>query len=309
MTEQRSARHQKLLQMQSLPLDAKIEATKRRIREWLDVYPDARVAFSGGKDSTVLLHIARQVQPSILATFANTGLEYPEIVEFVNQTENVLTVRPKKSFLEVVQKYGYPVVSKRVALYVHQVIVTQSEYMRSLRLAGINKQGKLIPVSKIPNKWQWLCDSGIPVSDQCCTYLKKQPMDAIGATPIVGTMATDSDQRLEMYYRHGCNAFDLTRARSAPISFWLEKDVWEYLHRFNIPYSKIYDMGYSRTGCMFCLFGLHMEGRPNRFDRMAITHPQLFSYCMDGPLKLREIIKRVYGIEIETYPKQGHLEF
>lgn len=298
MIDERSIRRMKLLQMQALPLAEKIRATARRIEEWLSHFPDAKVSFSGGKDSTVLLHIARLVKSDIKAVFSNTGLEYPEIVEFVKARENVEIVRPKLSFLEVIQKYGYPVVSKRMAQYIGEVQRTKSDYLRQLRLAGIRKDGSLFPMARISQKWQWLCGSDIPVSDRCCKYLKKQPLDAVGENPIVGTMAADSDQRLEMFYRHSCNAFDLTRPRSAPMSFWTEEDVWNYLKLTKTPYSRIYDMGYTRTGCMFCLFGLHLEKRPNRFDLMQQTHPQLYKYCMDGPLKLRDVIQRVYGYEM-----------
>ena len=297
MNNERSIRHMKLLQMQSLPLDHKVRATARRIEEWLNQFPDARVAFSGGKDSTVLLHIARMVKSDIRAVFSNTGLEYPEIVEFVKSTPGIEVVRPKYSFLEIVQKYGYPVVSKRMAQYISEVQHTKSGYLRRLRLTGINKSGKLVPSAKISDKWQWLCDSGIPVTDKCCKYLKKDPMDKLGGAPIVGTMADESDNRQQQYYKHGCNAFNLTRPRSAPMSFWTEEDVWAYLKLAKVPYSRIYDMGYSRTGCMFCMFGLDLENRPDRFDRMQQTHPQLFKYCMDGPLGLREVIKRVYSRE------------
>lgn len=297
MNNERSIRHMKLLQMQSLPLDHKVRATARRIEEWLDQFPDARVAFSGGKDSTVLLHIARMVKSDIRAVFSNTGLEYPEIVEFVKSTPGIEIVRPKYSFLEIVQKYGYPVVSKRMAQYISEVQRTKSGYLRAMRLTGVQRDGTIYPGSRISQKWQWLCDSGIPVTEKCCKYLKKDPMDKLGGSPIVGTMANESDQRQEQYYKHGCNAFNLARPRSAPMSFWTEEDVWSYLKLAKVPYSRIYDMGYSRTGCMFCMFGLHLEDRPDRFDRMQQTHPQLFKYCMDGPLGLREVIKRVYGRE------------
>jgi 3'-phosphoadenosine 5'-phosphosulfate sulfotransferase (PAPS reductase)/FAD synthetase len=299
-------RHQKLLQMQALPLAEKIEASKRRIREWLDRFPDARVAFSGGKDSTVLLDLCRQVSPGILASFANTGLEYPEIVEFVRQTPNVLEVRPKMDFLSVIQKYGYPVVSKRVAQYVKEVQRSRGDTAtKHLRLTGVRGDGSKSPMGKISGKWQFLCSPGaVRVSDVCCKILKKNPQDALGTAPIIGTMASDSGQRAEQYYRHGCNAFDLARARSAPLSFWTEVDVWEYLRTRNLPYSRIYDMGYHRTGCMFCMFGLHMEKRPNRFDLMFLTHPQLYKYCMDGPLNLRSVIREVYGMEMPVLEKR-----
>ena len=73
-----------LLQMQSLPLSAKILMTKQRIKNWYDYWNgQVYVSFSGGKDSTVLLHIARELYPDIEAAFVNTGLEYPEIQKFV----------------------------------------------------------------------------------------------------------------------------------------------------------------------------------------------------------------------------------
>jgi len=71
------------------------------------------------------------------------------------------------------------------------------------------------------------------------------------------------------------------RPTSQPISFWLEEDIWDYLERYNVPYAKIYDMGWERTGCMWCAFGVHLEDEPNRFQRMAETHPNLYRYCMD----------------------------
>ena len=48
-----------LYQMQFLPLSIKIWMTQYRIREWVDYYgaDGVYIAFSGGKDSFVLLHI------------------------------------------------------------------------------------------------------------------------------------------------------------------------------------------------------------------------------------------------------------
>ena len=44
-----------------------------------------------------------------------------------------------------------------------------------------------------------------------------------------------------------------------------------------------------RTGCMFCMFGVHMEKGENRFQRMHRTHPKQWAYCMDK-LGLREVL-------------------
>ena len=69
------------------------------------------------------------------------------------------------------------------------------------------------------------------------------------------------------------------------MSFWTEQDVLAYLKMTGIPYASVYGeiveengrlttTGAKRTGCMFCMFGVHLEKKPNRFQRMALTHPK-----------------------------------
>lgn len=105
-----------LKQLQALPLNIKIRKTEQRIREWYEHWEgNVYVSFSGGKDSTVLLDIVRHLYPNVPAVFSDTGLEYPEIKEFVKTFPNVTIVRPKHSFKEILTKYGYPIISKQVA--------------------------------------------------------------------------------------------------------------------------------------------------------------------------------------------------
>ena len=109
-----------LRQLQALPLNIKIRKTEQRIREWYEHWEgNVYVSFSGGKDSTVLLDIVRHLYPNVPAVFSDTGLEYPEIKEFVKTFPNVTIVRPKHSFKEILTKYGYPIISKEVAECVH----------------------------------------------------------------------------------------------------------------------------------------------------------------------------------------------
>lgn len=104
-----------LRQMQSPPLDIKVKMTQRRIMDWYNYWGgEVYVSFSGGKDSTVLLHIARELFPDIPAIFVNTGLEYPEIREFAKSFENVAVVYPEMSFDKVIISFGYPVLGKEI---------------------------------------------------------------------------------------------------------------------------------------------------------------------------------------------------
>ena len=102
--------------LQALPLWRKIAITQTRLTEWyLKFNGQVYISFSGGKDSTVLLHIARQMFPDIEAVFCDTGLEYPEVRKFAKSFDNVTVIRPKMRFDEVIKKYGYPFIGKEVA--------------------------------------------------------------------------------------------------------------------------------------------------------------------------------------------------
>ena len=103
--------------LQALPLELKIAKTKARIKEWVDFYgvDGVYISFSGGKDSTVLLHIARSMYPNIKAVFSDTGLELPSIRSFVKTHENVDWLKPKLTFGEIVKQYGYPLFSKEIS--------------------------------------------------------------------------------------------------------------------------------------------------------------------------------------------------
>lgn len=275
-------------QRQGLPLDMKIEYSKSRIRAWHNYWEgDVYVAFSGGKDSTVLLDLVRNVYPDIPAVFNDTGLEYPEIKEFVKTIDNVTILKPKMNFKQVLDKYGYPVISKMVAKQIFglQNPTEKNKATRKLYLEGVKRDGTKANRFKLPAKWHFLIDAPFKISPHCCEVLKKSPAKLYerksGRKPFIGTMASDSNSRRLLYLERGCNWVGGRRPISAPISFWLERDIWQYLKGNSIPYSSIYDMGYTRTGCMFCVFGTHLDSEPNKFQRMKQTHPKIWDYCIN----------------------------
>ncbi len=271
-----------LKQYQALSLRGKVTLSKKKIRQWLDHWDDqCYVAFSGGKDSTVLLDLVWSINPRIPAVFVDTGLEYPEIREFVKSYgDRVVWLKPKMPFNQVIEKYGYPVVSKEQSQFISEARSTKSIKLLATRLLG-NNAGR----GKVSKKWDSLLTAPFNISHKCCDVMKKEPSKRYeketGRTPFLGTMAEESQLRKQKYTANGCNAFDLKRPSSAPLSFWHEADIWAYLKEYDVPYSKIYDMGEKRTGCMFCMFGVHMEKGTNRFQRMYISHPKQWNYCIN----------------------------
>ncbi|MCK5605574.1 phosphoadenosine phosphosulfate reductase family protein [Candidatus Pacearchaeota archaeon] len=276
-----------LKQRQSLPLEAKVELSRFKIRKWYEHWVgDVYVSFSGGKDSTVLLDLVRSEYPDVPAVFVDTGLEYPEIRDFIKTVDNVTWLKPKMTFKQVIEKYGYPVISKKVSMGLSRFRNTKSSVQKDLRLnGGINPTSGKKQYRTIPLKWHYMTDAPFKCGEGCCDALKKRPVKRYGKESnrkaFIGTMAHESSLRSEIYLKTGCNAFDNANPTSTPMAFWNDEDVWAYIKSRDLPYSKIYDMGEKRTGCMFCMFGVHMEKGENRFQRMSKSHPKQYGYCMD----------------------------
>ena len=300
--------------LQNLPLEIKIAKTKLRIREWIDYYgtDGVYVSFSGGKDSTVLLHIVRSMYPNVEAVFVNTGLEYPEIQKFVKNFDNVTILRPEMRFDEVIKKYGYPILSKEISEIVSQarVHISNKTEKYSYRLKQLN--GERVDKNGKPcfnhSKYKPLLYTDFLVSHSCCVVMKKQPIKKYekqqGKTPITAQMAEESILRQKQWIRSGCNAFERKRPVSNPMSFWTEQDVLQYINQYNIPIASVYGevvyaeepdqirfagceggklktTGCDRTGCVFCAFGAHIRG-DKRFQRLKETHPKQYEYCIGG---------------------------
>ena len=149
---------------------------------------------------------------------------------------------------------------------------------------------------------------------------------ATGRKAMIGTMASESPNREQSWLQNGCNAFSAKTPTSQPLSFWTEQDILHYIKQYNMPYCPVYGeirvkqdtdsiagqinmidylgcyepedtlktTGCSRTGCMF---GCHLEKEPNRFQRMKITHPKQYEYCMDK-LGLKAVLEYI-GVPYE----------
>lgn len=290
--------------IQSYPLDIKIAKTKQRIHEAVKRFglSGVYVSFSGGKDSTVLLNIARSIYPDMLAVYCDTGLEYPEVKKFVRSVENVEILKPKKSFKTILTEYGYPIVSKEQARFIYEIRNSKSEKIIQRRLNGTAKGG-----FKLSKKWRYLLEAPFKIADLCCYHMKKSPFNSFnhstGRIPILGTRAAESLlRRTEYLLNGGCNSFEGKKPKSQPLSFWTEQDILNYLKMNNLEIPSVYGeiikednqlnffdeppllkcSGVDRTGCIFCGFGCHMEKEPNRYQKLKVTHPELYNYVING---------------------------
>ena len=293
--------------------EAKIALAKRRIEEW-DVHWDGQVylSFSGGLDSTVLLALIRMTMgKSVPAVFCNTGLEFPEIVQFARKAADFgeyKELRPAMSFRQVILKEGYPVISKENACKIRKLRHGNlSPRYRNYLLNG-DESGKFGMLAK---KWQKYINAPFEISEKCCDVMKKKP-------------------------KTGCNVYDGSTIKSQPLGPWTKQDVLRFAYEYigekitlRDGSSYIFDIspvygeivkdpqgiyhltGEQRTGCMFCAFGVTNEEEPNRFQRMQCNYPKQYQFCMkpteEGGLGMQRVLEYM-DVPYETWESVGQMK-
>lgn len=308
-----SVTRSELTARQLLPLEFKIRYTEIKIQEWLDFCTrtgKTPCVSKSGMDSEVLLDIARSIRPDIVAVFVDTGQENATVVERNREIENIVTVRPEISFDQVVKRYGYPVISKRVSRYLADIQnpTGRNEKTRVLRLTGMRSDGaEGAKASRLPHCYHRLIDCGYRFSAQCCYFLKKRPLYRIqkemGLMPMVGTLAEDSEDRAAAYLKTGCNAF--SAGKSAPLSIWTRQDILAYAKARGLRYAACYReivtvgdklalTGESNTGCEGCLFGIKHD--PTRIERVREWSPPRYRYYMET-LDYQNLIPLLLGAD------------
>ncbi len=307
-TQQKHTKYD-LKQMQALPLCAKVHMTMARIRAWYDYWGgQVYLAFSGGKDSAVLLDIIRKTPGvyDVPAVFIDTGLEYPEVRLFAISQADVI-LRPKMRFDQVLKEYGYPVISKEISQKVQEARSKPNGYAAQSFNADSERSKKYGGRFSLV-RYSSLLATDFKISDRCCHVMKKRPAEKYeretGRKPILAMLASESRKRQQGWLKTGCNAFNTKRPQSNPMAFWTEQDVLRYIKENSLPIASVYGdivpaseqmnpdgfggemqelktTGCDRTGCIFCAFGCHRPGGKN-FERLKETHPRQWRYCIGG---------------------------
>ena len=152
--------------------------------------------------------------------------------------------------------------------------------MYDLYDTGINSKGINAPSWKLAKKWRHLTQqSEVKISEKCCDHLKKEPLDtyakSTGFKRMDGMMSDEGGMRSE---KHVCNSYDSKKPTSSPMLFWTTADVVSYIETRKLRISTAYKWiknsdglvvePEDRTGCAFCMFGVHLEKGSNRFQRL-----------------------------------------
>lgn len=282
---------------QNWELKLKIKKSIRTIEEFYVRTGGECYISTSGADSCVLDWLASQ-------TWCNDKIERVSVAGAENRNnikhlflrgDTLLKCEADKK--EIITKYGYPLISKSVAMTISRYTRTKSEEQKQIRLNGyVGRNGKIIKDGAIPKKYQEFIYAPFEFSEKCCDMFKKKPLKKYekktNKKPITGERAEESRNRKKEYLKHGCIMSEKQREKCTPLGFWTEQDIKQCIFENNISIPKDYGTvvsiddklfdftGEKRTGCNICGFGLLFD--LNRLDRLKKNYPKEYDYMLNG---------------------------
>ena len=313
--EEKRKKKARFTALQRLPYEVKVKRAELRVIEFVNELDNrglnAHVSV-GGLDSIVLLCFLRKIGIDIPAVSVSS-LE-DKSIQKVHRELGVISIAPGKSKVEILNEVGFPVISKKIAGRIDtlQHPTDRNKTVRHAIITGeCGAQGHYAKNSrmKMPQKWLKLFEGyenenenvdyqtpSFLVSNKCCKYMKEDPCEKWAkehnSRPFLGLMASEGGQREEALVEHGCNYFGKTVIRSAPFAPFLRQDLLQLALDLNVPVPEIYGTierkedgtlyttKAQRTGCSMCGFGIHMEKRPHRFDKLRERNPKEWEFWM-----------------------------
>lgn len=298
-------------QKQSLPSPAKFahaEVKAYEYRDWAELNGYNICVSIGGLDSLTLYYYLKALGIDVVPVSVSS-LEDKSIQKIHKQIPGIEILRPYKSKVEVIEEFGFPVISKAKARKIELLQMPdcpKQTFIHAIMTGDMGEQGNFEHSDKIKlPEWciklfgglyaehrtdiNWDCQkcrgvAPFKASPECCKWMKEKPCEdwqkANNMIPYLGLMASEGGQRELGLTKNGCNYYSKTTIRSCPFAIFSRQDLLQLALDLKVPVPAIYgeivrDLDGTlkttraqRTGCSMCGFGIHMEKRPHRFDRL-----------------------------------------
>lgn len=202
------------------------------------------LAFSGGKDSCVILELAKMSGVKFEAHYNVTSVDPPELVRFVKK------VHPEVSFDIPHDKDG-KAISMWSLLKARSIPPTMKARYCCEKLKE-SSGGGTITITGV----RWAESANRKNNQGLITVLGKKAQreeilkNAGGKNGQKRGVVLNDDNNESRRAVEVC--FRTHKTLVNPIIDWSDDDVWEFIHKYNVPYCSLYDKGYKRLGCIGC---------------------------------------------------------
>ncbi|MDR0341234.1 MAG: phosphoadenosine phosphosulfate reductase family protein [Mycoplasmataceae bacterium] len=295
----------------NLTFEQKLEYSKEKVREFIKYcefkkLPFPVISFSGGRDSTILWHLVRNVvkenklkfKPTIIVASEFFHPDNVKIIKKFNTSSKSKIIPAVKTFSEVITTIGFPIISKELSQKIRGVLDVKVKGKWIATCFGYGK-GRAIP-----EKYLHLLDTdfcNFKPTHECCNLIKGGVKHDTNPK-FIGTTIFESELRKTNWLTKGCNIFDEESPISRPISLWNDEDVKKFIELEKIKISDAYQKGWTRTGCMFCGFGLNIEDSiKQNFLRKSVKEDiQLIKNKLPKILFKGDVIKNIISRQLKS---------
>jgi len=194
------------------------------------------LAFSGGKDSQCIYHLAKEAGVKFDAHHNLTTVDPPELVYFIRENyPDVIIDKPEMSMWKLIIKNNCP--PTRI----------QRWCCRELKEHG--GEGRI-------------CVTGVRWAESTRRKANRAAFEVLESKKRGNYLFNDNDEGRRMFE----NCMQKGKRIVNPIIDWEDADVWEYIHTRGLKYCKLYDEGFTRLGCIGCPMG-SIKQREREFER------------------------------------------
>lgn len=222
----------------------KVQEAIKRLQAYEPTSEPYRLAFSGGKDSVVILALAKMAGVKYEAVYNVTSVDPPELVRFI-----------KEKYPEVKREIPHDKNGKPVTMW--SLLRSRcTPPTRSIRyccekLKEATGKGRVVITGV---RW---AESGnrkhnqgtITIMGKGSEKIKELEGVDFSVTRTGGVIMNDDNDETRRVVE---SCYRTRKTLVNPIIDWEDEDVWEFINKYDVPYCELYDQGMKRLGCVGC---------------------------------------------------------
>lgn len=235
------------------------------------------LGFSGGKDSCVILKLAQMADVNFEAHYTITSVDPPELVRFIKREyPNVKRDIPH-------DKNGKPITMWSL-LKSKTTPPTRIARYCCAELKESNGQGT-VTITGV--RW---AESANRKNNQGMVTITRKGADKIPEvqaanfrSTVRGGVVLNDENDISRRAVEAC--YRTRKTIINPIIDWSDDEVWEFIHKYNVPYCELYDQGHKRLGCIGC--PMNTVTRQEELEKYP-KYKAMYLRCFDHMVELRK---------------------